>query len=132
MARYAGAIDAKDYAAIGTCFTEDALASYSSFSEPLEGREAILAHMRKALEPLATTQHIFGNFIVDVDGDEARASCAIIAQHLGSGDASENYYLSGGQYSLRLQKPDGEWKIAWASAREVWSIGDRSLLPQTG
>lgn len=130
MARYAGAIDAKDYAGIGACFTDDAEASYSSFSEPLEGREAILAHMRRALEPLATTQHIFGNFIVDVEGDGARASCAIIAQHLGSGDASEAHYLSGGQYSLTLRKQDGEWRIARASAREVWSMGDRSLLPQ--
>lgn len=129
MAHYANAIDAKDYPAIGDCFTHDAEAKYSDFSALLIGRETILAHMRKALEPLAVTQHIFGNFIVDVDGDVATASCAILAQHLAGG-AEAATYLSGGQYTLKLRRAGGEWRISSAMAREVWSIGDRMLLPR--
>jgi ketosteroid isomerase-like protein len=128
MAHYANAIDAKDYAAIGDCFTDDAEAKYSDFSSLLIGRKTILAHMRKALEPLGVTQHIFGNFIVDIDGYAATASCAIIAQHLAAG-AEGRTYLSGGQYTLKLRRAEGEWRIGSAMAREVWSIGDRTLLP---
>jgi ketosteroid isomerase-like protein len=129
MARYAATIDAKDYAGIGACFTEDATARYSDFSPPLAGRGPIVTHMRKALDPLPTTQHMFGNFIIDVDGDTAQASCAIIAQHMGSEGRN---YLSGGQYALRLRRHGEDWQIADATAREVWSMGDRSLLPQDG
>lgn len=132
MAHYANAIDAKDYTAIGACFTEDATARYSDFSPPLVGRSAIIAHMRKALEPLATTQHVFGNFIIDVAGENATTSCAIIAQHMGSALATGTSYLSGGQYSLTLRKHGGDWQIADVAAREVWSMGDRTLLPQEG
>lgn len=132
MARYANAIDSKDYTAIGFCFTEDATASYSDFSGPLNGRAAILAHMRKALGPLTSTQHIFGNFIIDTEGEEGRATCAILAQHLGAGGTAGKTYLSGGQYSLTLRRIGDDWQIANASAREVWSMGDRALLPQTG
>ncbi|MFA7601429.1 MAG: nuclear transport factor 2 family protein [Novosphingobium sp.] len=131
MASYANAIDAKDYGAIGDCFTQDAEAKYSDFSPLLRGREAILLHMRKALEPLRVTQHIFGNFIVDTDGDAGTASCAIIAQHIGP-ESDPKTYLSGGQYSLKLRRSAGRWQIASAMAQEVWSSGAREMLPRQG
>ncbi len=125
-ARYAGAIDAKDYTAIAACFSPDARVIYAGYSEELQGEDAILAHMRRALELMDVTQHLFANFIVDVAGDEAAMTCDILAQHLHGGET----FLAGGKYETRLVKADTGWKFTRISARTVWSSGNRDMLPK--
>ena len=71
VAIYARALDARDYTTIADCFAPDASAEFVGFSGPMTGREAIDAHMKKALGPLAITQHMFTNFIIEIDGDSA-------------------------------------------------------------
>ena len=127
-ASYAGAIDGKDYTAIADCFAPDATVVYAGYSEDLTGHAAIVEHMRLALDPLDATQHLFANFIIDIDGDAARMTCDILAQHLCGGES----YLVGGKYDVRLTKLGGSWKFARISARTVWSSGKRDMLPRTG
>jgi ketosteroid isomerase-like protein len=127
-ARYAGAIDAKDYTAIAACFTDDACVIYAGYSDELQGIEEILGHMRRALEPIDVTQHLFANFIIDIEGDDAAMTCDILAQHLHHGET----FLAGGKYEVGLAREDGNWKFARISARTVWSVGNRDLLPKAG
>jgi hypothetical protein len=130
MSLYANALDTKDYAGIGDCFTPDATAEYAGFAEPLHGREAILAHMRKALEPLESTQHLFANFIIDVDGDAGTLSCAIIAQHVRRGH--HDTFLAGGQYKVEVARGADRWRMSRVDARSRWGMGDRGMLPKAG
>jgi hypothetical protein len=125
---YANALDAKDYDGVSDCFTADAEADYAGFSGLLSGRDAIMAHMRRALDPLDATQHLFANFIIDVDGDAGQASCGIIAQHLKQGET----FLSGGQYRVRVRRDQGRWRMCHVRARSSWSSGERALLPKAG
>jgi len=127
-ARYAGAIDCTDYDAIEACFAPDAGVIYAGFSEELKGHEAIIAHMRRALDSLEATQHMFTNFIIDIDGDKAEMTCDILAQHLHDGET----FLAGGKYEVRLVRIAGSWKFARISARTVWSMGNREMLPKSG
>lgn len=127
-ARYAGAIDAKDYTAIAAFFTSDACVVYAGYSDELQGIEAILAHMRRALEPMDVTQHLFTNFIIDIAGDAAEMTCDILAQHLHGGET----FLAGGKYAVSLVRQASDWRFARISARTVWSIGNRDMLPSAG
>jgi ketosteroid isomerase-like protein len=127
-ARYAGAIDAKDYAAIAACFAPDARVVYAGYSEELQGEDAILAHMRHALGPMDVTQHLFANFIIDIEGDTAAMTCDILAQHLHGGES----FLAGGKYETGLVKSNEGWKFTRISARTVWSSGNRDMLPKAG
>ena len=128
---YAKAIDEKDYPAIGECFTPDAVAQYNGFSLVLNGREEIVAHMRKALDPLSATQHMFANFIIEGDATAAKLSCDIIAQHVKGGATDRETYLAGGRYKVELQKPAGRWQFVKLDAQSVWGMGSRDLLPKS-
>jgi uncharacterized protein (TIGR02246 family) len=133
MATYANAIDAKDYAGIADCFTDDASATYGDFSETLQGRAAITAHMERSLAPLDATHHVFGNFIVDAEGDAGRLSASIIARHERRGAPGGDSYLAGNRYKVEVRRAAGAWKIAQAAVGPVmWSEGNRDLLPRAG
>ena len=128
MATYAYTLDAKDYDGVTACFTVDATTAYAGYSHTLTGHAEIGAHMKRALEPLDVTQHLFTNFIIDVEGDRGELKCDILAQHVSQG---ENY-LAGGKYNVEVRRTAGKWKIARISARSVWSDGNRALLPKAG
>ena len=128
MAIYALAIDTKNYPGITDCFTPDAETVYAGHSNHLKGVAEIGAHMKKALEVLDATQHVFMNFIVDVEGDTAKYSCNIIAQHV---QKNENY-MAGGRYNVEAKRIGGKWKIHRVNAGSHWGMGNKGMLPKAG
>lgn len=130
MAIYANAIDSKDYEGIAGCFTADAAVTYAGYAEALRGADAIIAHMRRALEPLDAMQHIFGNLVIVLAGDTAKLTCDILAQHIRHGVPGGESYLVGGKYEVALRLADGEWRFEALSARTLWGTGNRELLPK--
>lgn len=128
-ALYARAIDTRDYDGIAACFADDAVAQYNGFSLVLTGRDEITAHMRKCLDPLEATQHMFTNFIIRGDSVAAQLNCDIIAQHVQGADGQRQTYLAGGRYTVELRKDAGQWRFARLGAQSVWSMGSRELLP---
>jgi ketosteroid isomerase-like protein len=131
-ARYAAAIDAKNYDAIEQCFTPDASVEYQGYSEALVGRAAIVAHMRRSLDGLDGTQHLFTNFVIDGEGDTARLNCDILAHHWRAAATGGTTFMAGGKYSVELKRLDGRWHFARLRGRTAWSEGNRNLLPRTG
>lgn len=129
MATYANAIDVKDYDTVVACFLPDAAVEYFGYGQPLTGHSAILAHMKRALDTLDGTQHLFANFLIDIDGDTARLRCDILAQHWRRGVPGGETYMAGGKYTVELRRKAGRWQFARLNARSLWSEGNRSLLP---
>ena len=132
MAVYAGALDCKDYDRIAACFLPDAAVEYGGFSGKTEGLTAIVEHMKLALGPLDVTQHLFANFIIDIEGNNARLTCDTIAQHVLRGAPGGDTYLAGGRYDVLLEKLGGEWRFAHIFAKSVWGDGNRDMLPKAG
>lgn len=131
MATYANALDTKNYDEISACFFDDATADYVGFTDPLVGADEILPHMRRSLDPLDASQHLFSNFIVSIDGDSAKLRCDILAQHIRKGSEGPNSFMAGGKYEVILIKADSRWKFRSITARSSWSQGDRTMLPST-
>ena len=129
MARYANALDRRDYEAIAACFAPDAVVEYAGFSHKLSGRAAITDHMMLALGPLDATQHLFANFIIDVAGESARLTCDILGQHIRHGAPGGESYLSGGKYDVVLARATEGWQFARLSAQSLWGVGNRGILP---
>jgi hypothetical protein len=130
MATYAYCIDARDYAGLADCFLEGCTAKYSGHSPALNNRDEIMAHMKLALTPLDATQHLFANFLIDVDGDQANLRAGILAQHVKNGANGPETYLSGGKYTVELKRAGGKWKLAKVQGQPVWNIGNAALLPK--
>lgn len=130
MATYAYTIDKRDYEGLRGCFSNDAVAVYRGHSNSLSGAETILAHMKLALDPLDETQHIFSNFIIRVDGDSARLTCDVLAQHVRHAATGGAKFLAGGKYEVDARRISGKWKMQRVSAGEIWGEGNKNLLPK--
>ena len=129
MAIYGGAVDEKDYNGITACFMKDATFLYEG--KPYTGHAAIEGLMRSPLEALDGTQHLFTNFIIDIEGDTARLSCDSVGQHWRKGTPGGDTLMAGGKYKVDLKKVDGKWKISGANAHGTWGQGNPKLLAET-
>ncbi len=129
--RYALALDRRDWAALAACFTPDADAYYMD-KPPARGYQAIEAICRTSLAPMSATQHLIGNVIVRLDGDEAESSCYLQAQHVRTGTAGGDNFIIAGRYDDRLVRtPDG-WRIRERRLEVSWTEGNpavRGRLP---
>ncbi len=130
MANYANAIDSKDYDGVMNCFAPEGTATFAGFSNSLKGNRAVRDHMSASLELLDATQHLFSNFIIDVDGDHARLSAGIMAQQVRRGAPGGDTYMAGNTYKVEARRVTGEWKIRSATLGPVlWGDGNRNILP---
>lgn len=64
------------------------------------------------------TQHCLSNHSCDIDGDIAH--CETYYQFVGRNRDDSNW-IAGGRYIDRLERRDGEWKIAFRSNAIEWS-----------
>ncbi|GAA3089045.1 nuclear transport factor 2 family protein [Streptosporangium carneum] len=129
---YATALDTRDWEALGGLFTEDARWEYGgsngSGGYARSGPEAIVALMRASLEPLDATQHLNGNNVVTVRGDEAEHTGYAHAQHVKRGLPGGESYLGGVRYRDRLRRtPDG-WRFSHRLLTHMWGEGNPAVL----
>jgi uncharacterized protein (TIGR02246 family) len=130
VATYANSIDAKDYDRLMNCFTADATAAYGAHSDVLNGQGEILAHMKKMLEPLDGTQHLLTNFIIDIEGNQAKLTADSLGQHWRRGATGGEKNMGGGKYTIELKRADGKWRFTKIRRRSLWSEGNQALVPK--
>lgn len=129
LVRYATALDGQDWDLLRTCFTPDARADYE-IAGSNDGIDEIVATCRQALGGLDASQHLIGNVVVEVDGDEARARCYLHAQHVLVSPNGTNTFVVAGTYSDRLVRtPDG-WRIAQRHLSTTWTDGNAGIFAE--
>jgi hypothetical protein len=130
MARYGRACDTRTYELLATCFTANAVIRYSrSFSEELRGRSALEQYLMHALAPLDATQHLFGSFEADSDGDYARFRCYVQAQHVRLEAPDGHLYTVGGRYENEAERgEDGLWRMTLLVFEPIWTGGNPDVL----
>jgi ketosteroid isomerase-like protein len=125
---YATALDGRDWEALAGLFTEDARWEYRASGEQVRGSQAIAARIRPALEHLDATQHLNGNHVITVHGDEAEHTCYYHAQHVRRGLPDGELFLGAGRYEDRLRRtPDG-WRLTDRVLISSWSAGNPAVL----
>lgn len=124
---YARALDERDWALLGRCFTEDGVTDYGELAGVHTGTESIVTACRDALGGLDATQHLVTNIEVDVvDEHAADARCSFQAQHVLDGS---RLFTVGGTYLDHLVCQDGRWLIQHRRMRVVWTSGEAAVLP---
>ena len=125
-ARYAFALDQKDWPTLRTCFTDAPV-----FVHPggrIEGVDGIVERARGALEPLDASHHLLGNTVVDIDGDDATSICYFQAQHVRAGTPGGDTYFIAGSYADRLVRTPQGWRIAERVQAYLWRDGNRAVV----
>jgi hypothetical protein len=123
--RYCWALDRLDRDALAQVFLADAVAELGA---RCEGFEAIWERVRGALSGLDGSQHVVGSHVVEVDGDEARSRCYLIAQHIRRAAEGGPHWVVGGMYEDRVVRtPDG-WRIAHRVLTPLWTDGNLRVV----
>ena len=110
--RYAAALDRRAWGDLAKLYTPDVTAEQPVGSPPLKGQDKIVAMISAAIDYLGPTHHMLGNYIVDVDGDHAEASCYVRGYHAGNAKHAGKFEETLGRLSAKLERTPGGWRFA--------------------
>ncbi|WP_282692865.1 nuclear transport factor 2 family protein [Streptomyces sp. CC208A] len=94
----------------------------------VHGRDALLAHIRRAMALFERTVHMGTDLVVEVDGDRATVRGAQLSTHVLA-DGSEGLFVSAGHVDNELVRTGDGWRIAASALRVVWTRGAPPRLP---
>jgi hypothetical protein len=128
IGRYAFAIDydTHDPAAWAALFTEDGRFEIPIMKVVVEGRAALREFAAGLHRTIPGLHHVMSNFIVDVDGDQARGKCEL-NEFLLRPEAIYNNLM--GWYEDEYQRHDGRWLFR---VRKVFVTRDSSHVTTSG
>ena len=131
LARYSTVLDNREWDQLAEVFTPDAECDYGSLGNP-HGVDEIAGLIRGTIGDLDSTQHLVGNVVVSVAGDQATADCYLISQHIRQGTPGGDHYLLGGRYSDRVVRTPAGWRIAHRTLHRMWTTGNRDVVRRPG
>jgi 3-phenylpropionate/cinnamic acid dioxygenase small subunit len=127
MTRYGVMIDRRDWDGLAACFTDDCVADYQGWGEFHGGRE-VSDFCRTSVDPLDATQHLFGNFLVELDGDGASVQYYVQAQHFRASAPGGATFTVGGHYDNTARRTREGWRISSFVFRATWTAGNPDVL----
>jgi 3-phenylpropionate/cinnamic acid dioxygenase small subunit len=118
LAKYARAVDTRDWALWRSLFTDDATVDYSSAGAIAGTRDEVAAWLAAALGAMQMMQHFITNIEIDVSGDTAdvRAMFYNPMQLPGMADLS---FCGGYYHHTMVRTPDG-WRSRALREENVW------------
>jgi ketosteroid isomerase-like protein len=138
LARYARALDDRDFEAVGRCFTADAQATFSGVVLP-PGRDAIVAHVR-GLTNLAASTHLLGLPVIELTSGGLFATVETTAvAHLVVDAERGPVRTRGLRYRdifVRVTDHEratsvGSWQIRERVHRVDWMVEQPAVPPRT-
>lgn len=125
--------DLRDKALFASSFTEDATVDFRPAAQKcgldiplMTGREAIVAIILNADTRIDTT-HVVTNCRVEQNGNTARLSALVEAQHLPKDDHTRHAMLKN-LYDVLLIKVGERWLIKHLYIDNVWFTGDPAVI----
>ena len=125
---YATALDTRDWTALGTLFTANASWEYADTGHRLVGPARIVDFIRAGLHGIDITQHLNGNHVVRLLGDEAEHTCYFQAQHVRVGTPGGDTFLGAGRYRDRLRRTSDGWRFTDRVLTSMWRTGNPAVL----
>ena len=123
---YAEALDRRDWDRLSDAFTPDLEFDFGEWVAT--SRAQAVATIRRYLDACGPTQHLLGNYRIDVDGDRARSAVYVRAFHIGVGEARGLTYEMGGEYRDWLRRTSEGWRSYRREGETLWEVGDRKVL----
>lgn len=120
--RFARGLDRCDEALIRSVFHSDATDDHGGFKGDVD---AFVAWVMPVLATMERTQHVIGNVLVTVAGDEAWAESYFVAYHdMADAHGADIRMTVAGRYLDRFARRGGEWRIAHRQFVSDWSASE--------
>jgi ketosteroid isomerase-like protein len=120
---YGHALDSRDWARLRDCFAEDVRVKYGE-RDWLVGIEQAASLCAAVLGPLDLSQHRLGTIDVRLDGDRARSTTYLCAEHVRGGQR----YTVGGSYVDEWERTPAGWRITQRQLVPTWTDGEPAVL----
>ncbi len=118
---YANSLDTRNWDILDNIFHKAATAEYGDDSIGLKinssSRDEIINMCKSSLNGCGFTQHLLGNFKIEINGNEAASECYVRVYHIGQKPNENEYYEMFGEYI-------DEWKYI----NNSWFIIHRKLI----
>jgi hypothetical protein len=127
--------DQRDWPAVRECFADRVLFDMTSMTggkPALLAADDIVAAWKRGLEPLAAVHHQVGNFLIDLRGSEAQATCYGIASHYLPNPSNANTRAFVGSYDMHLVWQQSRWLIDEFRFDLKYTEGNRDLEAAAG
>ena len=112
---YATSLDTRDWVALNSVFDKSATAEYGSDSIGLKikssSRNEIVSMCKSSLNGCGFTQHLLGNFIINIDNENATSKCYVRVYHVGLEPNEKEFYEMFGEYIDDWRLIDNSWFI---------------------
>ena len=131
MCRHAEGMDLRDWALFRSVFTDEVDIDYDSHRPGQKFRTSAdewTAHVSRRLGRIRATQHALSNFRVSVDGDTARATAYIRADHVEDRPEGRAFFTIVGRYEDRFERAADGWRISAVRLESWWNQGDGAVL----
>lgn len=117
LARYAHAVDSKDWDLYRTLFTDDAFIDYTAAGGEKGDVETIAAWLDQSMAMFEMTQHLIANELITIDGDTATVQAMFYNPMRFAGGGP--LWHCGGWYHHELVRDGEGWKSR--SLRETFA-----------
>lgn len=129
LIRYATTLDSRDWPTLHHIFVPDVIADFVNFH--CEGIDQVVDTCRGALGGLTSSQHLLGNFAVEIDGDRATSACYLHAMHYYAPATGLKTFIIAGTYRDALVRTVGGWRIERRRLSKTWDDGNPGLMAES-
>ena len=124
--RYSEALDGREWEGLSEVFTADVHMDFEAWQQ--DGLDAVTKTIRSYLDGCGPSQHLLGNYRIELDGDRATSKCYCRVMHMGKGEHEGKTYESWIEYADELIRTPEGWRSCKRLARANMHQGDPSLL----
>ncbi|HEX6462789.1 MAG TPA: nuclear transport factor 2 family protein [Candidatus Saccharimonadales bacterium] len=123
------ATDLRDWARLEQIFADKVQFNMSSVGGPNGDMTPgdITAMWQEGLAALKAIHHQVGNFVTDINGDEAVANCYGVAYHYLPTKSGRDTRVFVGNYNFTLQKLGDSWKVSAMTFNAKFIDGNKEL-----
>jgi hypothetical protein len=117
IARLARGEDRRDAQLITSAYWPDSITDYGVFSGSFE---QYLGWVVPGSPAIPVTQHVLGQTLIQLKGEVASTETHVISYHRVNMGSEERDTVIGGRYLDKLEKRNGEWRIAQRTMLYDW------------
>jgi hypothetical protein len=129
--RFAQSLDTKYWVLAGKLFTDEVKTDFSAYgipAKPMKKDELIGLYKYSFRNEKMVTEHIYSNFLIEVNGKTATCRFNFLGNHFVKGlEGGDDFYLYG-QYSDKLQQTANGWKISERTLTVFYTKGNAAML----
>ena len=124
--RYSECLDTRNWEGLSDVFTEDVEMDFGTWQG--SGLDAVRSNIRSFLGGCGPSQHLLGNYRIDLAGDRASSRCYCRVMHHGKGPHEGKTFESWIEYADDLIRTPNGWRSHHRVAHVQMNQGDITLL----